>query len=68
MKKIEKKISLITEKIEKSENERNKKLFINEMKKIGIERLPYAYSALKQFIDPETMKYHYNISDGVQND
>ena len=60
MKKIEKKISLITEKIEKSENERNKKLFINEMKKIGIERLPYAYSALKQFIDPETMKYHYN--------
>jgi len=60
MKNIEKKISLITEKIEKSENERNKKLFINEMKKIGIERLPYAYSALKQFIDPETMKYHYN--------
>jgi Fe-Mn family superoxide dismutase len=30
------------------------------MKKIGIEKLPYSYSALKQFIDPETMSYHYN--------
>lgn len=60
MKNIEKKVNLITEKIEKLEVEKNKKLFINEMKKIGIERLPYAYSALKQFIDPETMKYHYN--------
>jgi superoxide dismutase, Fe-Mn family len=60
MKNIEKKINLITEKIEKSENNINKKLFINEMKKIGIEKLPYSYSALKQFIDPETMKYHYN--------
>src|SRR5210317_849194 len=59
MKNIEKKINLITEKIEKSENNINKKLFINEMKKIGIEKLPYSYSALKQFIDPETMKYHY---------
>jgi Fe-Mn family superoxide dismutase len=30
------------------------------MKKIGIEKLPYSYSALKQFIDPETMDFHYN--------
>ena len=30
------------------------------MKKIGIEKLPYSYSALKQFIDAETMNYHYN--------
>ena len=29
------------------------------MKKIGIEKLPYAYSSLKQFIDAETMEYHY---------
>ena len=36
------------------------KEIINEMKKIGIEKLPYAYSALKQFIDAETMNYHYN--------
>ena len=30
------------------------------MKKIGIEKLPYSYTALKQFIDPETMNFHYN--------
>jgi Fe-Mn family superoxide dismutase len=30
------------------------------MKKIGIEKLPYSYSALKTFIDPETMNFHYN--------
>ena len=30
------------------------------MKKIGIEKLPYTYSALKQFVDPETMDIHYN--------
>jgi len=33
---------------------------ITEMKKIGIEKLPYSYTALKQFIDPETMDFHYN--------
>jgi Fe-Mn family superoxide dismutase len=37
-----------------------KELLITEMKKIGIEKLPYSYSALKQFIDPETMSFHYN--------
>jgi Fe-Mn family superoxide dismutase len=31
-----------------------------EMKKIGIEKLPYSYSALKQFVDSETMNIHYN--------
>ena len=30
------------------------------MKKIGIEKLPYSYSSLKKFIDPETMSVHYN--------
>jgi len=30
------------------------------MKKIGIESLPYSYSSLKKFIDPETMSVHYN--------
>jgi Fe-Mn family superoxide dismutase len=29
------------------------------MKKIGIEKLPYSYGALKRFIDPETMEVHY---------
>ena len=35
------------------------KFFINEMKTIGIEKLPYSYSSLRRFIDPETMKFHY---------
>ncbi len=30
------------------------------MKKIGIEKLPYSYSALERFIDSETMDTHYN--------
>ncbi len=36
------------------------KEIINEMKKIGIERLPYSYSSLGRFIDPKTMNVHYN--------
>jgi Fe-Mn family superoxide dismutase len=35
------------------------KFFINEMKTIGIEKLPYGYASLRRFIDPETMKFHY---------
>ena len=60
MKNIEKKIGLITEEIKKVEKDENQKLFLTEMKRIGIEKLPYAYSSLKQFIDAETMEYHYN--------
>lgn len=60
MKNIESKIESINEQIKKIDTEENKKLFLNEMKKIGIEKLPYAYSSLKQFIDAETMNYHYN--------
>jgi len=33
---------------------------LQEMKKIGIERLPYSYSAVEHFIDKETMNVHYN--------
>lgn len=60
MKVIEERIKVITEKLETIDKEKNKELFLTEMKKIGIEKLPYAYSALKQFIDAETMSYHYN--------
>jgi Fe-Mn family superoxide dismutase len=60
MKIIEDRIKVITEKLETIDKEKNKELFLTEMKKIGIEKLPYAYSALKQFIDAETMTYHYN--------
>lgn len=49
------KIDLINEKFNRETN-----LLLNEMKKIGIEKLPYSYSALRQFIDPETMNIHYN--------
>ena len=57
---IENRIKVINEQLETIDNEKNKKLFLTEMKKIGIEKLPYAYTALKQFIDAETMTYHYN--------
>ena len=33
---------------------------LQEGKKIGIEKLPYSYSAVKRFIDSETMNVHYN--------
>lgn len=36
------------------------KFLLNEMKKIGIDKLPYSYSAFKNFIDKETMFIHYN--------
>lgn len=60
MKKIKEKINLIEQELGKIGDKKNQKLFLNEMKKIGIEKLPYSYSSLKQFIDPETMEYHYN--------
>ena len=57
---FEEKIVLI-ESLIKEEKRRNETIFIlNEMKKIGIEKLPYAYSSLKPFIDSETMDIHYN--------
>ena len=60
MKKIENRINLINEELITEEKNKNHKLFLTEMKKIGIEKLPYSYSSLKQFIDSETMEYHYN--------
>ena len=60
MKKIEDKINLINESLILHKEKENENLFLLEMKKIGIEKLPYSYSALKQFIDAETMTYHYN--------
>jgi len=60
MKKIEQKIQQLETKILESHVIKEKNMLITEMKKIGIEKLPYSYSALKQFIDPETMEFHYN--------
>jgi len=60
MKKIEEKIQQLETQILENHITKEKELLITEMKKIGIEKLPYSYSALKQFIDPETMNFHYN--------
>jgi Fe-Mn family superoxide dismutase len=60
MKKIEQKIKELETVILEGHVLKEKNLLITEMKKIGIEKLPYSYSALKQFIDPETMEFHYN--------
>ena len=60
MKKIEKQIQQLETQILENHVTKEKELLITEMKKIGIEKLPYSYSALKQFIDTETMNFHYN--------
>jgi Fe-Mn family superoxide dismutase len=60
MTKIQQKIEQLELQIVEQKVTREKELLITEMKKIGIEKLPYSYSALKQFIDPETMDFHYN--------
>ena len=57
MKTLEDKVKVLTENIKKIDAERT---LISEAKKIGIEKLPYSYSALKNFIDSETMDFHYN--------
>lgn len=55
---------LLLEKIDKLEKqiitEGLKKDLINEMKRIGIDKLPYSYSSVERFIDKETMNIHYN--------
>jgi len=60
MKKVEEKIIQLQSQILESRIETEKELLLTEMKKIGIEKLPYSYSALKPFIDSETMDFHYN--------
>ncbi len=60
MNKTEEKIQQLEKQLHENHIQEEKKLLINEMKKIGIEKLPYSYSALKQFIDAETMDFHYN--------
>lgn len=57
---FENKINLLTEKIFEKEKNESKKSLLSEMKKIGIENLPYSYSSLSRFIDSKTMNVHYN--------
>ena len=58
--KLIKNVQLLNEQILLREREEIRENFLLEMKKIGIEKLPYSYSAMKQFVDPETMDVHYN--------
>jgi Fe-Mn family superoxide dismutase len=60
MKSIQSKIQLIESQIKEESQTVTENFLITEMKKIGIEKLPYSYSSLKSFIDPETMNVHYN--------
>ena len=65
LKKLEAEIEEVQSIIEGVENKNEKLLteqkeIIEEMKKIGIEKLPYSYSSLQRFIDPKTMNVHYN--------
>lgn len=54
------KVNLLTEQILLTEKTTIKESLIVEMKKIGIEKLPYSYSSLSRFIDSKTMNIHYN--------
>jgi Fe-Mn family superoxide dismutase len=60
MRLVEQKIKQLEKQITETHLTKEKKLLITEMKKIGIEKLPYSYSALKKFIDAETMEIHYS--------
>ena len=57
---IKNKLNLISEQIVLNEKETIKENLIVEMKKVGIEKLPYSYSSLNKFIDSKTMDVHYN--------
>jgi len=60
MEHLQESVERVEKKIVHEQKKEEVKVLIKEMKKIGIEKLPYAYSALKRFIDPETMNVHYN--------
>jgi Fe-Mn family superoxide dismutase len=57
---IEKKINILTERIILTEKIEVKNDLLTEMKKIGIDKLPYSYSSLQRFVDSKTMNIHYN--------
>jgi Fe-Mn family superoxide dismutase len=57
---IEKKLNLISEQILLTEVHNLRKDILTEMKRIGIEKLPYSYASLRSFVDARTMDIHYN--------
>ena len=60
MQQLQESVEKLEKKILQEQKKEEVKVLIKEMKKIGIEKLPYAYSAISRFIDPETMNVHYN--------
>ena len=61
MNKLEERVHLLNEQILLQEKNQDKLLFLNEMKKIGIEKLPYSYSSLKQFIPKHLLLKFINL-------
>jgi Fe-Mn family superoxide dismutase len=57
---LNRKLNLLKEEIFLTEIKEQEKELISEMKRIGIEKLPYSYSALNKFVGSETMNIHYN--------
>ena len=57
---LESKVDILSEQILLTEKKSIENNLILEMKKIGIEKLPYSYSSLTKFIDSKTMDVHYN--------
>ena len=59
MKNLKNRIEVLEEELQKKEQRRQQvqklKKVVEEAKQIQVEKLPYSYSSLKQFIDPETM-------------
>jgi Fe-Mn family superoxide dismutase len=53
-------VNILSEQILLTEKQTIKENLLVEMKKVGIEDLPYSYSSLQRFIDSKTMNIHYN--------
>lgn len=59
MKDIKTKIDSLENQLKENRTTRESQKSISESN-IPVEKLPYSYSSLKSFIDPETMNIHYN--------
>jgi Fe-Mn family superoxide dismutase len=57
---LNRKLNVLKEEILLTEIKNQEKQLITEMKRIGIEKLPYSYSALNKFVGSDTMNIHYN--------
>lgn len=60
MKNFEKKIGLLKEELLTVGKSHAENYILSEMKRIGIDKLPYSYSSLQRFIDSKTMRIHYS--------